>query len=174
LQPGPLLFESQKDLVWGLIASLYVGNVILLILNLPLIGIWVTLLQIPYRLLFPGILVFMSIGVYSLSNNPFDMLILGIFGVVGMVCLKLEMEMAPLALGVVLGPLMEENLRRAMLLSRGDPTVFFTKPISAGFMAASILLLGMLSLPFMRKKSSASPGRGDDAAQRIVPAQEPR
>jgi len=113
---------------------------------------WVKLLQIPYRLLFPGIIVFMSIGVFSLSNNPFDMLLLGIFGLFGMICIKLEMEMAPLALGVVLGPLMEENLRRAMLLSRGDPSVFFTRPISAGFMIASILLLVVLALPFIRKK----------------------
>jgi len=113
---------------------------------------WVKLLQIPYRLLFPGIIVFMSIGVFSLSNNPFDMLLLGIFGLFGMICIKLEMEMAPLALGVVLGPLMEENLRRAMLLSRGDPSVFFSRPISAGFMIASILLLVVLALPFIRKK----------------------
>ena len=94
----------------------------------------------------------MSIGVFSLSNNPFDMLVLGLFGVFGLICMKLEMEMAPLALGVVLGPLMEENLRRAMLLSRGDPSVFFTRPISAGFMIASILLLIVISLPFIRKK----------------------
>ena len=131
---------------------MWVGNLLLVVLNLPLIGIWVKLLQIPYRMLYPGILVFMSIGVFSLSNNPFDMLILGIYGVFGIVCMKLEMEMAPLALGVVLGPLMEENLRRAMLLSRGDPSVFFTRPISGGFMVASIVLLIVLSLPFIRKK----------------------
>ncbi len=152
IAPGPQVMTSKPDLFWGLIVSMWVGNAMLVVLNLPLVGMWVKLLQIPYRLLFPGIIVFMSIGVFSLSNNPFDMLLLGIFGLFGMICIKLEMEMAPLALGVVLGPLMEENLRRAMLLSRGDPSVFFSRPISAGFMIASILLLVVLALPFIRKK----------------------
>ena len=152
IAPGPQVMTSKPDLFWGLIVSMWVGNLMLVVLNLPLIGIWVKLLQIPYRMLFPGILVFMSVGVFSLSNNPFDMLVLGLFGLFGIICMKLQMEMAPLALGVILGPLMEENLRRAMLLSRGDATVFFTRPISSGFMIASIVLLIVLSLPFIRKK----------------------
>jgi putative tricarboxylic transport membrane protein len=152
IAPGPQVMTQKPELFWGLIASMWVGNLMLVILNLPLIGMWVKLLQVPYRLLFPSILCFMSIGVFGLSNNPFDMIVMAIYGAFGIICVKLEMEMAPLALAVVLGPLMEENLRRAMLLSRGDPTVFFTKPISAGFMIASILLLVILTLPFLRKK----------------------
>jgi TctA family transporter len=124
----------------------------LVILNLPLIGMWVKLLTVPYRYLFPSILVFMSIGVFSLSNNPFDVLIMAIFGVLGYICVKLECEPAPMILGFILGPLMEENLRRAMLLSRGDPTVFVTKPISAGFMIASAIPLVIVALPAIRKK----------------------
>jgi len=124
----------------------------LVVLNLPLIGMWVKLLQVPYRFLFPSILVFMSIGVYSLSNNPFDVLIMAIFGVVGYVCAKLECEPAPMILGFILGPLMEENLRRAMLLSRGDALVFFQKPISASFLIVSIILLAIVALPNIRKK----------------------
>jgi TctA family transporter len=131
---------------------MWVGNLMLVVLNLPLIGMWVKLLTVPYRYLYPAILVFMAIGVYSLSNNAFDVLIMAVFGVLGYFCAKLECEPAPLILGFILGPLMEENLRRAMLLSRGDPTVFFTKPISAAFMVASVLLLIAVALPAIRKK----------------------
>jgi len=152
IAPGPQVMTQKPDLFWGMIASMWVGNLMLVVLNLPLVGMWVKLLQVPYRLLFPSIIVFMSIGVFGLSNNPFDMIVMAIFGVFGIICVKLEMEMAPLALGVVLGPLMEENLRRAMLLSRGDPSVFFTKPISAGFMIASLLLLIILMLPSIKKR----------------------
>jgi putative tricarboxylic transport membrane protein len=152
IAPGPQVMTEKPELFWGLIASMWVGNLMLVVLNLPLIGMWVKLLTVPYRYLFPSILVFMAIGVYSLSNNPFDVLIMGIFGVVGYVCAKLECEPAPMILGFILGPLMEENLRRAMLLSRGDPTVFFTKPISAGFMIASFILLVIVALPAIRKK----------------------
>ena len=152
IAPGPQVMTEKPDLFWGLIASMWVGNAMLIVLNLPLIGMWVKLLTVPYRFLFPSILVFMAIGVYSLSNNPFDVLIMGIFGVVGYVCAKLECEPAPMILGFILGPLMEENLRRAMLLSRGDPTVFFTKPISAAFMIASLVLLVAVALPAIRKK----------------------
>jgi TctA family transporter len=106
---------------------------------------------VPYRLLFPSILVFMAIGVYSVANNPFDVLVMAVFGFFGLLCAKLDMEPAPLALGVVLGPLMEENLRRAMLLARGDPTVFLTRPISAGFILASVLVLVLLALPALRR-----------------------
>ena len=152
IAPGPQVMTEKPDLFWGLIASMWVGNLMLVVLNLPLIGMWVKLLTVPYRFLFPSILVFMAIGVYSLSNNPFDVLIMGVFGVVGYVCAKLECEPAPMILGFILGPLMEENLRRAMLLSRGDPTVFFTKPISAAFMVASVILLVAVALPAIRKK----------------------
>ncbi|HEX7055317.1 MAG TPA: tripartite tricarboxylate transporter permease [Burkholderiales bacterium] len=152
IAPGPQVMTEKPDLFWGLIASMWLGNAMLVILNLPLIGMWVRLLTVPYRYLFPSILVFMTIGVYSLSNNPWDVLIMGIFGLIGYICAKLECEPAPMLLGFILGPLMEENLRRAMLLSRGDPTVFFTKPISASFMIASAILLVIVALPAIRKK----------------------
>jgi TctA family transporter len=152
IAPGPQVMNEKPELFWGLIASMWVGNAMLVVLNLPLIGMWVKLLTVPYRYLFPSILVFMTIGVYSLSNNPFDVLIMGVFGVVGYICSKLECEPAPMILGFILGPLMEENLRRAMLLSRGDPSVFFTKPISAAFMIGSLILLVVVALPAIRKK----------------------
>jgi len=152
IAPGPQVMNEKPQLFWGLIASMWIGNLMLVVLNLPLIGMWVKLLTVPYRYLFPSILVFMAIGVYSLSNNPFDVLIMAVFGVLGYICAKLECEPAPMILGFILGPLMEENLRRAMLLSRGDPTVFFTKPISAAFMVASLILLVVVALPAIRKK----------------------
>jgi putative tricarboxylic transport membrane protein len=152
IAPGPQVMTEKPQLFWGMIASMWVGNLMLIVLNLPMIGLWIKLLKVPYRILFPSILVFMAIGVYSLSNNPFDCLLMMLFGLLGYVFTKLECEGAPLLLGFILGPLMEENLRRAMLLSRGDPIVFFTKPISAGFLIASIVLLIILLLPNIRKK----------------------
>jgi putative tricarboxylic transport membrane protein len=152
IAPGPQVMNEKPELFWGLIASMWVGNLMLVILNLPLIGMWIKLLTVPYRYLYPSILTFMAIGVFSLSNNPFDLLILAIFGFFGYFCVKLECEPAPLILGFILGPLMEENLRRAMLLSRGDPFVFFQKPISLGFMVASAILLVIVALPAIRKK----------------------
>ena len=152
IAPGPQVMTEKPDLFWGMIASMWVGNLMLVVLNLPMIGLWIKLLTVPYRILFPSILVFMAIGVYSLSNNPFDCLLMMLFGLLGYIFVKLECEPAPLLLGFILGPLMEENLRRAMLLSRGDPLVFFTKPISAGFLIASIVLLIILLLPNIRKK----------------------
>jgi putative tricarboxylic transport membrane protein len=152
IAPGPQVMNEKPELFWGLIASMWVGNLMLVILNLPLIGMWIKLLTVPYRYLYPSILVFMAIGVFSLSNNPFDVLIMAIFGIVGYICVKLECEPAPMILGFILGPLMEENLRRAMLLSRGDPTTFVTKPISAGFIIASVILLVLVALPALRKK----------------------
>ncbi|NBS58333.1 MAG: tripartite tricarboxylate transporter permease [Betaproteobacteria bacterium] len=152
IAPGPQVMTEKPQLFWGMIASMWVGNLMLVVLNLPMIGMWIKLLTVPYRILFPSILVFMAIGVYSLSNNPFDVLLMMLFGLLGYIFVKLECEPAPLLLGFILGPLMEENLRRAMLLSRGDPIVFFTKPISAGFLIASILLLVILLLPNIRKK----------------------
>jgi TctA family transporter len=152
IAPGPQVMNERPELFWGLIASMWIGNLMLVILNLPLIGMWIKLLTVPYRYLYPSILVFMAIGVFSLSNNPFDLLTMAIFGVFGYFCVKLECEPAPLILGFILGPLMEENLRRAMLLSRGDPFVFFQKPISLGFMIASAILLVIVALPALRKK----------------------
>jgi TctA family transporter len=152
IAPGPQVMNEKPQLFWGLIASMWVGNLFLVVLNLPLIGMWIKLLTVPYRYLYPAILVFMSIGVFSLSNNPFDVLIMAIFGVIGYICVKLECEPAPMILGFILGPLMEENLRRAMLLSRGDPMTFVTKPISAGFIIASVILLVIVALPAIRRK----------------------
>jgi TctA family transporter len=124
----------------------------LVVLNLPLIGMWIKLLTVPYRLLYPAILTFCCIGVYSVNNSSFDIYMMAVFAVLGYVWVKLECEPAPLILGFILGPLMEENLRRAMLLSRGDPTTFITKPISAGFIIASVILLVIVALPAIRKK----------------------
>ncbi|MGQ0547947.1 MAG: tripartite tricarboxylate transporter permease [Betaproteobacteria bacterium] len=152
IAPGPQAMTERPELFWGMIASMWIGNCMLVVLNLPLVGIWIKLLQIPYRLLFPAILVFMAIGVYSVGNNPFDLLVMGLFGLFGLICVKLRMEPAPLALGVVLGPLMEENLRRAMILSRGDPSVFLMRPISAAFIVASVAMLLLLSLPALLRK----------------------
>src|SRR6184192_2137896 len=152
IAPGPRVMTDRPGLFWGLIASMWLGNLMLVVLNLPMIGMWVKLLTVPYRYLYPSILVFMAIGVFSLSNNPFDVLIMAVFGVLGYICVKLECEPAPMILGFILGPLMEENLRRAMLLSRGDPFVFFQKPISLGFMIASAILLVIVALPALRKK----------------------
>jgi TctA family transporter len=156
IAPGPQVMNEKPELFWGLIASMWVGNLMLVILNLPLIGMWIKLLSVPYRYLYPSILVFMAIGVFSLSNSPFDVLIMAIFGVLGYICVKLECEPAPMILGFILGPLMEENLRRAMLLSRGDPFVFFQKPISLGFMIASAILLAIVALPAIRKQREAA------------------
>jgi len=122
------------------------------VLNLPMIGIWVKLLQVPYRLLYPAILVFCCIGTYSLQNNVWDVLMTVVFGVLGWIFVKLECEPAPLLLGFILGPLMEENLRRALLLSRGDPTVFATRPISAALLAVALILLAIVALPMIRRK----------------------
>jgi TctA family transporter len=152
IAPGPQVMTEKPELFWGLIASMWIGNAMLVILNLPLIGMWIKLLTVPYRYLYPSILVFMAVGVFSLSNNPWDLVVMAVFGLLGYICTKLECEPAPMILGFILGPLMEENLRRAMLLSRGDPTVFITKPISAGFIIASLILLVIVALPALRKK----------------------
>ena len=152
IQPGPQVMTSNPQLFWGLIASMWIGNLMLVVLNLPMIGLWVKLLRVPYRLLYPAILLFCCIGVYSLQNNIFDVLMTVVFGVLGWVFVKFECEPAPLLLGFILGPLMEENLRRALLLSRGDPTVFFTRPLSLGMLVAAGLLLLIIVLPTVRKK----------------------
>jgi putative tricarboxylic transport membrane protein len=150
--PGPQVMTKQPELFWGLIASMWIGNAMLVIINLPLVGLWVRLLRVPYRMLFPMILVFCCIGVYSINNTPFDVVVTAMFGIIGYWLIKHDFEPAPMLLGFVLGPLMEENLRRAMLLARGDATVFLTRPISAGLMALSFLLLVIAILPMMRKR----------------------
>ena len=152
IQPGPQVMTSNPTLFWGLIASMWVGNLMLVVLNLPLIGMWIKLLKVPYRLLYPAILLFCAIGVYSINNTSFDVAQTAVFGALGVLFFKLECEPAPLLLGFVLGPMMEENLRRAMLLSRGDPTTFLTRPLSAGMLAAAALLLILIVLPNLRKK----------------------
>jgi len=150
--PGPQVMQKQPDLVWGMIASMWIGNLMLIIINLPLVGIWVRLLRVPYRLMFPSIVVFCAIGIYSINNSPIDVILAGSFGLVGYWLVKHEFEPAPLLLGMVLGRLMEENLRRAMLISRGDWTVFLTRPLSAALMAAAAALLVLAVLPTLRKK----------------------
>jgi len=155
IAPGPQVMTDKPQLFWGLIVSMWLGNAMLVVLNLPLIGMWIKLLAVPYRFLFPSILIFMNVGVFSLSNNPWDCLIMSAFGLFGYLCVKLECEPAPMILGFILGPLMEENLRRAMLLSRGDATVFFdpvNRPISFSFLLAAIVLLVIIALPNIRRK----------------------
>jgi TctA family transporter len=152
IAPGPQIMTERPQLFWGMIASMWVGNLMLVILNLPLIGMWIKLLEVPYRFLYPAILLFCGIGVFSLQNSAFDVLQTALFGVLGYLWLKMECEPAPLMLGFILGPLMEENLRRAMLLSRGDPLVFFQRPISATMLIVAIILLTIIALPFIRKK----------------------
>jgi len=152
IQPGPQVVTSNPQLFWGLIASMWIGNLMLVVLNLPLIGMWIKLLRVPYRLLYPAILLFCAIGVYSINNASFDITMTAIFGLVGVLFMKLGCEPAPLLLGFVLGPMMEENLRRALLLSRGDPLTFVQRPISLGLLIAAALLLLIIFLPTVRKK----------------------
>ena len=152
IAPGPQVMTQKPDLFWGLVASMWIGNAMLVILNLPLIGLWVALLKVPYRLLFPAIMAFSCIGIYSVNNSAFEVYLAAIFGIIGIVWMKLEMPPAPMLLGFVLGPLMEENLRRALLISRGDPTVFVTRPISLGFIIASVLIIVIMVLPAVRAR----------------------
>jgi TctA family transporter len=152
IAPGPQVMTQKPDLFWGMIASMWIGNLMLVILNLPLIGMWVQFLKIPYRVLFPSILLFIAIGAYSINNSPFEVYMAALFGFFGYYASKWGCEAAPLILGFVLGPLMEENLRRAMLISRGDPSVFFTRPISLGMLIVSFALLLMVVLPQFQKK----------------------
>ena len=151
IQPGPQVMASNPTLFWGLIASMWIGNLMLVVLNLPMIGVWIQLLKVPYRLLYPAILVFCCIGVYSINNNAFDVYITAAFAVLGYLFYKLQCEPAPLLLGFILGPMMEENLRRAMLLSRGDPTVFFTRPLSLTLLLMAAALVIIVTLPAIKK-----------------------
>ena len=152
IAPGAAVMAERPQLFWGLIVSMWIGNLMLVVINLPLIGIWVYFLRIPYRLMFPGILMFCCIGVYSLNNSAFEVLMTLGFGLLGFVFIRLGCEPAPLILAFVLGPLMEENLRRAMLLSRGDPLIFVQRPISAVILALAAALLIVMVLPAIRKR----------------------
>jgi len=152
IQPGPSVMIEQPALFWGVIVSMWIGNLMLLVLNLPMIGLWVRMIGVPYHFLFPAILVFCSIGAFSLANSTFDVFLLSLFGVVGYVLRKLGCEPAPLLLGFILGPMMEENLRRALMINHGDGTVLFTRPISCALLVAALALLAMVLLPAIRAK----------------------
>ncbi|HEX2826268.1 MAG TPA: tripartite tricarboxylate transporter permease, partial [Burkholderiales bacterium] len=152
IAPGPQVMTQKPDLFWGLIASMWIGNAMLVILNLPMIGLWVSLLKVPYRILFPCIMAFSCIGIFSVNNSSFEIYLTAFFGVIGFMWMRFEMQPAPMLLGFVLGPLMEENLRRALLISRGDPSVFFTRPISLSFMIATALIVIIMALPAIRRK----------------------
>jgi TctA family transporter len=161
IQPGPRMIEAQPDLFWGLIASMWIGNLMLVVINLPLIGMWVRLLKVPYDLMYPAILVFCAIGVYSLNNNDFDVYVTVIFGFLGYMFSKIGCPPAPMLIGFVLGPMMEEHLRRAMLLSRGDPMVFIQRPISATLLGLALLAVIAMALPTIRRgKDEALVGGG--------------
>ena len=152
IQPGPQVMTSHPELFWGLVASMWIGNLMLVVLNLPLIGLWIKLLTVPYRVLFPAILVFCTIGVYSLNYNAFDIWVTAAFGAIGYLWSKLRCEGAPLLLGLVLGPMMEENFRRALLLSRGDYSTFFTRPLSLTLLVLAAILVCLVALPSVKKK----------------------
>jgi putative tricarboxylic transport membrane protein len=152
IQPGPQVMTSQPQLFWGVIASMWLGNLMLIVLNLPMIGLWVSLLRVPYRVMFPAIVLFCCIGTYSVGNSVFDVWVMLLFGALGVFFIKVGAEPAPFILGFVLGPLMEENFRRAMQLSRGNPIVFVERPISALLLGLALILLIVLVLPAVRAK----------------------
>jgi putative tricarboxylic transport membrane protein len=162
ITPGPQVMTGRPDLFWGLIASMWIGNLMLVLLNLPLIGIWVKLLQVPYRLLFPIIMTFMAIGVYSLSSTGIDVLLMAFFGFMGYALGKLGCSFPQVILAMVLGPAMEENFRRSMELSSGDASVFFTRPISGGFMIATVALLCVFIVPAWRRRNKKAGTLGDE------------
>ena len=150
--PGPNVVAEKPVLFWGVIASMWIGNLMLVILNLPLVGLWVKLLKVPYYVLFPVIIGFCAVGVYSVNSNVYDLYTVAVFGLAGYVLMKLRCEPAPLLLGFVLGPLLEEHLRRALLLSHGDPTVFITRPISAGVLVVALVVLAAVLIPAVRRE----------------------
>ena len=152
IQPGPQVMTANPALFWGLIVSMWIGNLMLLALNLPLIGLWVKLLQVPYRLLFPAIVAFCCIGLFSISNEPAQVMMAGVMGLVGFALWKLQFEAAPLALGFVLGRLLEEKLRQALIISRGSFMTFIERPISAGLLLVAVAILVIALLPSMSKK----------------------
>ena len=155
--PGPLLMSEYPNIFWGVIASMYIGNIMLLVLNLPLIGIWVQLLKVPYKILFPLILLFCLIGAYSINNSTFDMIIMLVFGVLGYLMRKYKYEGAPMVLAFVLGPMFEISLRHSLLLSDGSFSIFFTRPIAAAGMIVTILMLLSSIIPAVRRRREAIP-----------------
>ncbi len=152
ITPGPNVISQQPALFWGLIVSMWVGNFFLVLLNLPLIGLWVKMLAIPYKVLFPAIVAFAAVGTFSIGLNPYDIFAIAFFGVVGYFLVKFGAEPAPLLLGFVLGPLLEENMRRALIISRGDPSIFLTRPISGVLLALAVAALIIAVLPAIRRK----------------------
>ncbi|WP_439497018.1 tripartite tricarboxylate transporter permease [Bosea sp. (in: a-proteobacteria)] len=150
--PGPQVMTKNPELFWGMIASMWIGNLMLLVINLPLVGVWVRLLQVPYRLMFPAILIFCCIGIYSVNNQPMDVAFTAMFGLFGYLLIKLGFEPAPLLLGFVLGKLMEEKLRQALIISRGSFMTFFERPISAALLAVAVIVLVIALLPSIAKK----------------------
>ncbi|MET0208860.1 MAG: tripartite tricarboxylate transporter permease, partial [Burkholderiaceae bacterium] len=150
--PGPNVATEQPALFWGIIASMWIGNLFLVILNLPLVGLWAKLITVPYQMLYPAILVFCSIGVFSLNNSIFDVYLMAGFGLIGYILLKLDCEPAPMLLGFIIGPMLEEYMRRALLLSRGDYTVFVTRPISGVMLFVAVAALVVVLLPAVRSK----------------------
>ena len=151
IQPGPQIMTERPQMFWGMIASMWIGNLMLLIINLPLIGMWVQLLRVPYRFLYLAILLFCAIGVYTVNNSAAAVLLAALFGVLGYIFMRLDCEPAPMILGFVLGPLMEDNLRRAMRISGGDPMIFLNRPISLGLLIAALVLLALVLLPNFRR-----------------------
>jgi putative tricarboxylic transport membrane protein len=168
IQPGPQVMTSNPQLFWGLIASMWVGNALLVVLNLPLVGLWVKLLTVPYRWLFPSIIMFAALGNFSLNNSAIDVYLCAAVGVLGYILAKLECEPAPLILGFVLGPMLEDNLRRAMLMSHGDVSVFVTRPISLGFLIATVLILIVMIAPAFRKKKEQALEEGINEEDKIA------
>jgi TctA family transporter len=168
IQPGPQLITEHPDVFWGLVASFWIGNVLLVILNVPMIGVWVKLLRVPYRFLFPAAIFFICIGVYSTKNSLFDVTEVAAFGAVGALFMSLGFPVSPIVLGFVLGPLLEENFRRALLVAHGNPSVFLTRPISAAFLAACVVLIVIQVLAFVRKPRSGAATRLKTAQDSIA------
>ncbi|MDH1604730.1 tripartite tricarboxylate transporter permease, partial [Comamonas aquatica] len=156
ITPGPMLINEQPEMFWGLVVSFAIGNLMLVLLNIPTISIWVSLLRIPFTWLYPAILVFVALGVYSVNNNHFDIYMVAGLGVLGYLFMLLRFEAAPLLLGYILGPMVEENLRRALLLSRGDPVIFFDRPISATLLYVTLAMLGWTLFKFLRRSLRTS------------------
>ncbi|WP_417599597.1 tripartite tricarboxylate transporter permease [Pararhodobacter oceanensis] len=165
IQPRPEFFTLHADLFWGLVVSFWIGNVMLLFLNIPLIGLWVRILTIPRRLLFPAVIFFICVGVYSVNNNPFDVIMVIIFGLVGYVMNAFQYPTAPLLMGFILGPLIEQHFRRALLFSRGDYTTFIDRPISAAFLALSALMLMVMIYPSIKRWSARGAAKGGTSAE---------
>jgi putative tricarboxylic transport membrane protein len=168
IQPGPQVMTSNPELFWGLIVSFWIGNLFLVVLNIPLIGIWVRLLSIPYPLLYPAIVLFTCIGVYSTNNNVFDVYALLAFGFIGYMLLLLRFEVVPIIMGLILGPMLEENFRRTLLLSRGDFAVFFQRPISATALAVCAVLVIWSIRSYMRGKGGVP--KVEDLLKRDLPS----